>query len=94
MYSRLVKALRKLGEKCTAAGTQVTGDNVDGVVECIAEHYAGGGGSGGTTKYQVISVYLDGKTIRPYNVDTNGEVATGQALNYTSLLSSSCVPMA
>lgn len=47
MYSRLVKALRKLGEKCTAAGTQVTGDNVDGIVECIAEHYAGGGGSGG-----------------------------------------------
>lgn len=48
MYSRLVKALRKLGEKCTAAGTKVTGDNVDGIVECIAEHYAGGdGGSGG-----------------------------------------------
>ena len=47
MYSRLVKALRKLGEKCTAAGTEVTGDNIDGIVECIAEHYAGGGGSGG-----------------------------------------------
>ena len=47
MYSRLVKALKKLGLKCTAAGTQVTGDNVDGIVECIAEHYAGGGGSGG-----------------------------------------------
>lgn len=47
MYSRLVKALKKLGAKCTAAGTQVTGDNVDGVVECIAEHYAGGGGTGG-----------------------------------------------
>lgn len=44
MYSRLVKALKKLGAKCTAAGTQVTGDNVDGIVECIAEHYAGGGG--------------------------------------------------
>ena len=44
MYSRLVKALKKLGAKCTAAGTQVTGDNVDGVVECIAEHYAVGGG--------------------------------------------------
>lgn len=46
MYSRLVKALQKLGSKCTVAGTQVTGDNIDGVVECIAEHYAGGGGSG------------------------------------------------
>ena len=44
MYSRLVKALKKLGEKCTAAGTKVEGDNVDGVVECIAEHFAGGGG--------------------------------------------------
>lgn len=44
MYSRLVKALRMLGEKCTVAGTEVTGDNVDGIVECIAKHYAGGGG--------------------------------------------------
>ena len=47
MYSRLIKALKKLGLKCTAAGTQIQGDNVDGIVECIAEHYAGGGGSGG-----------------------------------------------
>lgn len=44
MYSRLVKALKMLGEKCTAAGTKVEGDNVDGIVECIAKHYAGGGG--------------------------------------------------
>ena len=47
MYSRLVKALKKLGVKCTAAGTEISGDNVDGIVECIAEHYAGGGGTGG-----------------------------------------------
>lgn len=47
MYSRLVKALKMLGEKCTAAGTKVEGDNVDGVVECIAKHYAGGGGGDG-----------------------------------------------
>lgn len=47
MYSRLIKALKKLGSKCTAAGTKVEGDNVDGIVECIAEHYAGGGGSSG-----------------------------------------------
>ena len=46
MYSRLVKALRKLGEKCCKAGTEVKGDNVDGLLECIAEHYAGGGGGG------------------------------------------------
>lgn len=44
MYSRLVKALKKLGAKCCAAGTEVKGDNVDGLLECIAEHYAGGGG--------------------------------------------------
>lgn len=44
MYSRVVKALKKLGVKCTAAGTEVKGDNVDGLLECIAEHYAEGGG--------------------------------------------------
>lgn len=47
MYSRAVKALRKLGAKCCQAGTQIKGDNVDGILECIADHYAGGGGSGG-----------------------------------------------
>lgn len=46
MYSRVVKALKKLGAKCCKAGTEVKGDNVDGLLECIAEHYAGGGGSG------------------------------------------------
>lgn len=46
MYSRLVKALKKLGEKCTAKGTKVQGDNVDDVIECIAEHFEGGGGGG------------------------------------------------
>lgn len=44
MSSRIADALRKLGAKCTAAGTKVSGDNVDGLLECIAEHYAGGGG--------------------------------------------------
>lgn len=44
MYSRLIKALKKLGAKCCAAGTEIKGDNVDGVVECIAEHFAGGTG--------------------------------------------------
>lgn len=47
MESRLIKALRKLGKKCTPAGTDIRGDNVDGVVECIAEHFAGGGGGDG-----------------------------------------------
>lgn len=46
MYSRLANALKKLGAKCTEAGTKVEGDNVDGIVECIAEHYAGGGSGG------------------------------------------------
>ena len=47
MNSRLIKALCKLGKKCTPAGTEIRGDNVDGVVECIAEHFAGGGGGDG-----------------------------------------------
>lgn len=47
MYSRIVKALKKLAIKCTAAGTNIQGDNIDGIVECIAEHYSGGSGSGG-----------------------------------------------
>ena len=46
MNSRLAKALVKLGQKCTKAGTDVCGDNVDGILECIAEHYAGGSGGG------------------------------------------------
>lgn len=55
MYSRLVKALKMLGEKCTAAGTKVEGDNVDGVVECIAKHYAGGGGADGVTITPIVA---------------------------------------
>ena len=47
MFSRLSKALLELGSKCCPAGTQIQGDNIDGIVECIAKHYAGGGGSGG-----------------------------------------------
>lgn len=46
MGSRLLKALRKLGLKCCPAGTEIDGDNVDGVVECIAEHFSGGGSGG------------------------------------------------
>ena len=46
MYSRLIKALKKFGSKCTSTGTQITGDNIDGIIECIAEHYAGGGSGG------------------------------------------------
>lgn len=47
MFSRLCKSLSKLAEKVCPAGTLIKGDNVDGILECIAEHYAGGGGSGG-----------------------------------------------
>ena len=43
MDSRLAKALRKLGEKCTVTGTEIQGDNVDGIVECIADHFSGDG---------------------------------------------------
>ena len=70
MYSRLVKALKKLGAKCTAAGTQVTGDNVDGVVECIAEHYAGGGGGSGGVIITPIVADKD-------NIVSFRELATG-----------------
>lgn len=47
MYSRAAKALKKLGAKCCPAGTQIHGDNVDGLLECIAENYVGGGGGSG-----------------------------------------------
>ena len=70
MYSRLVKALKKLGTKCTPAGTKVTGDNVDGIVECIAEHYAGGGGSGGDCLFTPIVADRD-------NITSFRELATG-----------------
>ena len=46
MYSRIAKALKMLGEKCTVAGTDVQGDNVDELIECIAKHFAGGGSGG------------------------------------------------
>lgn len=55
MYSRIVKALKKLGAKCTAAGTEVQGDNIDGVLECIAEHYAGGGSGGGCIVTPIVA---------------------------------------
>ena len=71
MYSRLVKALKKLGAKCTVAGTKVEGDNVDGIVECIAEHYAGGaGGSGGDCLITPIVADKD-------NIVSFRELATG-----------------
>ena len=69
MYSRLVKALKKLGGKCCAAGTEIKGDNVDGVVECIAEHYAGGG-TGGDSLITPIVADKD-------NVTSFRELATG-----------------
>lgn len=55
MGSRLIKALRKLGAKCTVAGTEIQGDNVDGIVECIADHFSGGGGSGGCLITPIIA---------------------------------------
>lgn len=55
MYSRLVKALKELGERICPSGTKIQGDNIDGIIECIATHYAGGGGgSGGDCLFKPI----------------------------------------
>lgn len=70
MYSRVVKALKKLGVKCCAAGTEVRGDNVDGLLECIAEHYAGGGGTGGDCLIKPIVADRD-------NITSFRDLATG-----------------
>lgn len=69
MYSRIVKALKKLGAKCCAAGTEVKGDNVDGLIECIAEHYAGGR-TGGECLIKPIIADKD-------NITSFRELATG-----------------
>ncbi len=63
MASRLIEALKKLGGKCCAAGTDVHGDNVDGIIECIAEHYAGGGGGG-------VARYIEKHTVSTWEADT------------------------
>ena len=70
MHSRLIKALRKLGAKCCKAGTEIKGDNVDGIVECIAEHFAGGGTGGGDCLITPIVADRD-------NVTSFRELATG-----------------
>lgn len=62
MASRLIEALKKLGGKCCAAGTDVHGDNVDGIIECIAEHYAGGGGGG-------IARHIEKHTVSTWTAD-------------------------
>ena len=70
MYSRLARALKKLGEKCTIAGTRVEGDNIDGLVECIAEHFAGAGGGNGDCLITPIVADRD-------NITSFRELATG-----------------
>ena len=75
MSSRLIKSLKKLGAKCTESGTEVQGDNIDGVVECIAEHFIGGGSSGGTTFEEVaftISTETMTKLAVSFSTDVNG----------------------
>mgnify|MGYP003289396435 CR=1 FL=1 len=42
--SRITKALDKLRQKCTAEGAHPDGTGTADILECIAEHYAGGGG--------------------------------------------------
>lgn len=44
--SKISDALRKLAEKCIAEGHEVTGKTTGDILECIAEHYEGGGGGG------------------------------------------------
>lgn len=70
MYSRLYQALKKLAEKICAAGTPITGDNVDGIIECMAEHYAGGGGTGGDCLFKPIVADRD-------NITSFRELETG-----------------
>lgn len=70
MYSRALQALKKLGEKLCPAGTQIKGDNIDGILQCIAEHYAGGGGSGGDCLIKPIVADKD-------NITSFRELATG-----------------
>lgn len=74
MASRLMEALKKLGGKCCAAGTDVHGDNVDGLIECIAEHYAAGGGGGGIARYtekHTISTWEADEAISPFAYKAN-----------------------
>lgn len=41
---RISKALDKLRTKCTQEGTHPTGNSTADILECIAEHFEGGGG--------------------------------------------------
>ncbi len=43
---RISKALDELRTKCTMEGTHPAGNSVADILECIAEHYEGGGGGG------------------------------------------------
>lgn len=43
---RISKALDKLRAKCTEAGVHPKGNTTGDILECIAEHYEGGGGGG------------------------------------------------
>lgn len=66
MASRLIEALRKLGSKCCQSGTSIHGDNVDGIIECIAEHYAGCEGVARNTEKHTFSTWEADGAIAPF----------------------------
>ena len=70
MFSRLCQELKKLAEKVCPAGTKIDGDNVDGIIKCMAEHYSGGGGSGGDSLITPIVADKD-------HITSFRELATG-----------------
>ena len=70
MFSRLCQELKKLAEKVCPAGTKIDGDNVDGIIKCMAEHYAGGSGSSGDCLITPIVADKD-------NIVSFRELATG-----------------
>lgn len=72
MNSRISKALQKLGLKVCPNGAEIIGDNVDGLLECIAEHYAGGGGGGSSGDCLITPIVADRDNITSFR-----DLATG-----------------
>lgn len=89
MASRLMEALKKLGGKCCAAGTHVEGDNIDGLIECIAEHYAGGCDCGVAryTETHTVSTWEADEAISPFaykaNVTLTNAIGTNTVVEFS-----------
>lgn len=96
MESRLIRALKLLGSKCTCAGTKVEGDNIDGIVECIAKNFEAGGSGGGGKIYRHLAIlnqswygddYLEhGFIIKGEIYSSSAEPLTGKAAPVGMLL--------